>query len=729
MGKPRRVVACSATGVGRSRVSRLERAWPTHLGWNLIIGLLLSSSRNASANAKGDYGVVNWQVEDGLPQNTVKEILQTRDGYLWLGTYNGLARFDGLKFATFNTANTPAMRSEDIAALFEDSRSRLWVGTEYGLLRYELGRLAPCPEAEAFASAHVMDIRELPDQSLVVATDQGIFRRTNGAFQELPIPGAAWPTRRSWVAVDPHGQLWIAQRAALYTWEAGQLTLQTRLDAEVSFMLADVDGTIWCILNDTRLVHVVRGVAQPHLLENAGNLRGLTRTRNGDFWISTDHGLVRERAGAILRLTTQDGLPNEKLELVFEDVEGNLWVGTADDGLVRLREKRVETYSTEDGLTSDDTISVLGDPDGRVWVGTFDGGLNVLEAGKWRAVRPPGLPESVQHVISLCRTRDGALWFGTYGRGAFRWQDAGPVQAEGNDVERIARALLEDRRGGIWIGTSKEGVEYFQESGVKWFNASNGLSINFVTAIAQDRANDVWIGTEDGLNRVSGERVTRYFKRDGLGVNLVNALYVDEAGDLWIGTMGGGLTRYRDGRFATVTSAQGLSNDRITQILEDDDGVLWLGTQSGIFRVRKGDLNAVLDHRRNSVDCVTYTKADGLRHPSYVGGFQPTCMKSSDGRLWFCGPGGVTVIDPKKLKTDSPPPPLYIESVIVDGENVFDQTREAERAGGAATPGGRPAIAGIGPELPVFRVAAGARRLEFNYTALNFSAPNRVLFR
>jgi ligand-binding sensor domain-containing protein len=693
--------------------------------------MLLNPS--VQARSGDEYVMAHWSVEQGLPQHTVKEILQTRDGYLWVGTFNGLARFDGVRFTTFNLANTPAMRSEDILALCEDRDGRLWIGAEHGLLCYENGRFMTCPEADAFRDARVMNIQELPDGTLFVATDQGLFRRTDGKFVEISVPNASWPSRRGFLAIDPAGVLWASHRSELYVWEAGRLQWRASLPEEIGILFIDRSGTVWCALENRKIFKITQGVTSEfdHFLEF--KKEHFYQARNGDLWISTLQGALRERDGAPLHITKKDGLPGDMVKVAYEDREGNLWLGMSGDGLVRIRSKRLETYSTRDGLSSDDAIAILEDRAGRIWLGTFEGGLNLFENGRWRPVEAPGLPPEVRHVISLCQTRDGALWFGSYGRGAFRWQAGADVERFLYAKENVVRVIFEDREGGLWFGSNKFGVDYIKGESTQRFDTGNGLSLNFITAITQDGAGAIWVGTEDGLNRIANGQVTRFFKEAGIGVNLISTLFTDQEGTLWIGTMGGGLSRYKGGRFARVTTVDGLSHNVVTQIIEDDDGNLWMGSRLGIFRARKKNLNDVMDGAAAAVYCVAYTKADGLIKLSHVGGFQPTSMKTKDGCLWFCGSAGVVMIDPKRMIGNQAAPPVYIEKLLIDGENIFDSTTR--------TPDSRPGLRPTGQSDPAptdrpsekgtqpLKIQAGARRIEFHYTGLDFSAPEQVQFR
>lgn len=436
----------------------------------------------------------------------------------------------------------------------------------------------------------------------------------------------------------------------------------------------------------------------------------------GDFWLATGMELYH--------------VSTDRFELRYTSSAEYRILAPASDGggLQRLREKRVTVHSTETGLNSNDAISVLQDREGRVWAGTFGGGISVNSDGLWESFSLPIEAPFKPNIASLCQTRNGTILMGGFEGPHFRWS-AGSLEEVALLEGDAIRVIFEDRDEGLWIGSETKGQAFRKGDLEIRYDTSNGLSRNQVTAIAQDASGVIWAGTRHGLNRISRETVTTFYQTDGLGADGVYSLWRDAEDTLWIGTMGGGLSRFKDGRFATVTEKRGLLSDVIGQIIDDDLGDLWLGTPVGIMRARKQDLHDVLDGKTDYVSCKFLRKQDGLENAECAGGFQPACMKASDGTLWFCTIGGVVSIDPRSISRNKVAPPVRIEKVVMDEREVIP-VPAAPRAypltteNGGSKPEGLRYAADMEPVI----VPAGTARIELHYTGLSLVAPERVRF-
>ncbi|HOK77636.1 MAG TPA: two-component regulator propeller domain-containing protein, partial [Verrucomicrobiota bacterium] len=280
-----------------------------------------------------------------------------------------------------------------------------------------------------------------------------------------------------------------------------------------------------------------------------------------------------------------------------------------------------------------------------------------------------------------------------------------------------------DHRDRLWVGSAEDGLHCLNEGRWTSYTTADGLAHRTVTCLLEDRLGQMWIGTPHGLNRLADGRFTRFGRADGLVVETIQSLFEDSTGNLWVGTSGGGIARYRNERFSPVTTRHGLADNVISQILEDDHGCLWLGSNRGLMRVPLQDLLNCADGTTNAVRCIEYGRDEGLLKAEFTGGFQPNCMKTSDGKLWFCTVGGLVVVDPANVISNSVVPPVHIQRVIVDGQSVGSPHSNEPAAPGNNANGVR-----TDPFGRVI-VPAGARRLEFHYTALSFTAPERVRFR
>jgi len=388
-------------------------------------------------------------------------------------------------------------------------------------------------------------------------------------------------------------------------------------------------------------------------------------------------------------------------------------VGTEGGGLCRLKPSRFQTYGVKEGLASDQVMAVCAARDGGMWVGTDGDGLDHIKDGQ---VRHYGLNEGLGngHVWSVTQDRQGTVWAGTWD-GIYKLEGEKFIGlSDGQTIGWQAMATYEDTDGSLWIGQQAFGGITRLHQGERSVIKIPGTSATLdVRAIVRDHAGNLWVGTsEDGLFRLKDGEFTHFSRNDGLGSDTIWCLHVDAQGVLWVGTCRGGLSRWHDGRFVTWTTKNGLINNVICQIQEDDRGDLWLGSYGGIFRIDKRELSAAEPAER--IHCVGYTLEDGLPSVECQGGFQPSSYKSPDGRLWFPTTKGLVVVDPQKIGWNSRPPAVVIEDVITDG-------KPGSQSGGLnESEIGLPTTMSIPP---------GNKRIEFQYTALSFSAPYGVHFK
>lgn len=672
----------------------------------LAAGLILCASRGDAldpSRAVTQYLRDTWQTEQGLPQNSVSAIQRTRDGYLWVGTEDGLARFDGVRFTVFNRRNTPGLASASINTLMEDSRGRLWIGTARGLSVLENGRFR-----KVAADLRIATLLESGGTIWVGTLGDGLYRIASGATA-LERTGVAIAGKRvRAIVADARGTLWLATEAGLVAIEGGvarTLTTKDGLADDNVFALWPVsDGTLW--VGSDGGVQSLRGPAFTTVPAPNGALTGVRamwRDHSGSLWVGTQSaGLARIRDGRVESLTTGRSLASDTVTALAEDAESNLWVGTSGGGLVRLRDGKVVTLSTDEGLPAATVFTIFEDREKATWIGTRGGGVTRFTNGSattWST--KDGLP--TDDVVSVAQGADGAMWIGTYGGGI-------GILRNGRIANRIDRksglasdaiyALLATRDGSMWIGTGGAGLDRLRDGKVTHFGEREGLPGTFVEALLEDERGGLWVGTNDGLARIENDRVTAWTTREGLPDKAAIALAKDGA-TLWIGTPGTGLVRFRDGHFDAVDMTRGLHDDMIASIIDDGQGRFWCSTNHGIFSVSKKELGEVADGRRDRVSCDVYGASDGMKSAEAYGGSYPVAMRASDGRLWFATIRGAAIVDPQHLARNTFPPPVVLESVTADGREV-------------------PADG---------RLGATTKRVEFRWSGLSLRDPARVTFR
>lgn len=682
----------------------------------LLVVLLLLASARAQAllpeRAISQYGHRVWTTEQGLPQNSVFAIRQTRDGYLWLATQEGLARFDGQRFTVFNTRNTPEIRHNDVWALLEDKSGALWIATRGGgLTCYRDGRFSHYGKAEGLSNDAVQSLYEDRDGTLWVGTrGGGLNHYAGGKFTAYSQKDGLANDTVLAILRDRDGTLWLGtDGGGLSRYRDGRFTTLSSRDGltgnAVNSLFEDHTGALW-IGTVTGLSRWQDGKLNSfHLRDGLSNdnIRSLFEDRDGTLWIGTDGGgLNRYRDGRFSTYNQRQGLSSDSVGAIAEDREGSLWVGTDAGGLNRFKDDKFTSLTAQEGLSNDNARSVFESRDGALWIGTFEG-LNRYHDGQHKIYRKSdGLSSEV--ILSIAETPDGSLWFGTLGGGLNRFADGrfsvyNSKNGLGGDT---VLTLLADRSGALWIGTRGGGLNRYAQGQFSHYGTAEGLSSNDVRSLLEAADGSLWIGTlGGGLNHYQDGRFTAYTTKNGLAHDLILSLYQDPDGVIWAGSFGGGLSRIKDGQIHAITSRDGLADDAIFQILDDGAGRLWMSSNHGVQSLSRAELNAFAEGQSKRVQASLYGKADGMKSAECNGAHQPAGVRRRDGSLWFPTIAGVVSVQPAAMHRNLVPPPVLIETVLVDGQPL--------QAAGAA-------------------LAPGSRKLEFHYTALSFREPEAVRF-
>lgn len=680
------------------------------VGAQVWIAGRVSALAHDSRKAITQYARDVWQTEQGLPQNSIQSIIQTRDGYLWLGTQEGLVRFDGVHFTVFDKRNTSEIKQNHISSLFEGSDGCLWIGTTGGLLKMEDGRFTRYGVADGLSGAFVTSLFEDHAGDLWVGTfGTGLNEFTNGHFINYTTKDGLANEYVWTINEDAEGNLWIGSNGGLDRFHDGRFFHCRELDgAENSFVWALCEGrddSLW--IGTSRGLFCRRGEKISTYGKSVGLsndvVKSIFEDKAGVLWVGTDGGgLNRFFFGRFTSLSTKQGLTNDFVQVIYEDREGSLWLGTYGGGLNRLRDSKFTTYTTTEGLASDHVRSVYESRDGSIWIGTNGGGVSRFKDGHFETfTTKDGLPNDI--VMAIGEDRAGNMWFGTNG-GLSRFKDGHFTNYSKKDglSHDFVRAVYEDASGGLWVGTRGGGLDYFKD-GRFTNHLHKGLAFDVVRMIFEDRAGNIWFGSNNGLTKFKYGQAVTYTTQDGLSNNSVYAIDEDPDGTLWIGTYGSGLNRFKDGKFTSYTTGDGLFDDVVFQILDDGLGNLWMTCNKGIYVARKQELNDFADGTVKSITCVSYGVADGMKSGECNGSSQPAGWRTRDGRLWFPTLKGVAVIDPTNIPINRLVPPVLVESVLVDQQQMA-----------------------LGSQV---ELSPGTRLLEFHYTALSFLAPEKVDFK
>ena len=712
-----------------------------------------------------DYLVDKWDTEDSLPSSTVTSIAQTPDGYLWVGTYNGLARFDGARFVTFDPVNQPALTQTRVQGLFLDANGTLWINTfRGGLTSYRNGvfknEFSDRPQYDlhdtlVYSTTNtVMFVTQFgdvlwrdsvatnadwktvapPGRTLPIfqcadaagglwflSRDGHILQFANSAFKELKDDGGLAGSKIYTLVADAHGQVWAGAENEIARWNGTQFEAMTPTnsltDVQPTLLFPTKAGALW-VLDGDRLRRMNgrawtdEATAWRGLLGPANRrAMGFHEDREGGLWFNHyGNGLFHILPdGQFERLTSASEnvpndryLPGDRVGAWFQSSDGGVWAGVDHGGLARLRDRRFHVIGPAEGLPARTALSVTGDTNGTVWIGTAGGGLCRWNDGKISRYAV-GLSAAANFIFSIAPRADGGAWLSASDGEDFYQLLNGRIQRVSWDVHGI-KAILVDHQNRLWVGL-KAGLGWWAGNNRQVFNVNSNGIMPAIRALAETPDGNIWAGADDGtIYRCSQNRLEAFHATDALAGQPIYALHSDAAGTLWAGTFRGGLVRFKNGKFSRITAANGLPADIISQIQEDGHGQLWLGTHQGIFCVNKMALNACADGRAASVDYVAYGRHDGLPALECSDGYQPASWRGPDGKLWFTTVRGVVWLNPDELTAQSAPPPVLVEEFRVDGETVPLADGEIS-------------------------VPPGRTQFDFRFTALNFAGGDRARFR
>ncbi len=654
----------------------------------------------------GQYLHTSWTQEEGTSLPAVQALAQTADGFLWLGTANGLIRFDGLRFVHWQPPAGETIPGGDVLFLQPAAQGSLWIGTSSGIARLVNGHLIRYPAVERWLNgARLVDLFQAHDGNLWligVNADQPslALAKADGLLRVYGVADGLPPERLQKLFEDGSGNLWLGTKSRLCRWTPA-VPADCSLFPQVNAVLLGQTGEgnlfVWDAIGHRFLSR--SGEKLPSL-DPAMEPRLTARDHEGNHWIGTaGQGLLRWNGTQAERLTRKDGLSSDFVNALMEDREGNFWVGTAR-GIDRFRDPKVLRLSTANGLSSDVILAVQATADGAIWVGTSGGGLNRV-AGRQVTPYPAsaGLPSSSLH--SLSEDTAGRLWIGGAPGLAYRTPEGFvPVPApDGTPI--VVMAMAERAPGRMAVATFKRQLLEIRDGTAQPLTLP-GLEKKDIYRLQKTPDGTLWIGYyQGGLTAVRGNAAKTYTASDGLADGAVLAISHDRAGSLWVGTATG-LSRWRHGVWTTWDQRHGFTAGAVLGIMEDNGDGLWLVTGQGILRLPRTVLSATPDGSPGPLAFTVYGRAEGLRL-SGASIANPRIARSADGRLWVATGDGVAILNPDKIRRNSVPPPVAFEQVQVDGKSLD-----------TAVPGG---------------LRFRGQELEISYTGLSFTDPENVRFR
>ncbi|WP_263384208.1 ligand-binding sensor domain-containing diguanylate cyclase [Granulicella arctica] len=644
--------------------------------------------------------------QNGLPQSSVSAIAQTKDGYLWFGTEEGLARYDGTRVTVFDTASHKELKDNLVLALRASRDGSLWVGTRSSVSRYKDGVFRPYISA----ASTINSIFESSDGRIWVASMNGLYVIKDGQVRLFGLRDGLPDVHIYAIAQGPDGTLWLGTDKGLVgLGDFKHKVFHTYGPAEglpnqpVMALAMCRNGSLWLGMQ-SNVLHwkgSLLGSWVPPGVPKDARIGAMLADRDGAVWVGYTHnGLAVYRNGGWIRSGSHEELPSQDISSLFEDGSGHVWIGMLQNGVAELRDGIFSNLGVREGLAEDRVWSVIETQDGSMWVGTNSKGLEQITTtgAIHHFTTQNGLPAGP--VYSLMEARDGSLWMGFEDGALAHFKDGHfTVFRDPKSQRGYLISIRQEATGDLLLGFHEEdGLVRFRDGSFQHYKLPGMLN---VSVIASDGS--IWVGADhSGITHIQGDKLTNYTTKDGLLSNFSQTLYLDRDGVLWAGTSPGGLNRIKNGRVTTYSVAQGLYGLTIGAIVEDDFGNLWMTCNKGIFRVSKKELNDYADGKIKAVHSEVYGTADGMRKAECNFG-QPSAWKSRDGHLWFTTTAGIASADERRIVAQDTLSAVLVEEVLYRHAPVVVQNSSV--------------------------YVHGSGDLEFRFTSPNFEMPDRLRFR
>ncbi|MGE3509450.1 MAG: two-component regulator propeller domain-containing protein [Vicinamibacterales bacterium] len=666
----------TATGPTRRRVRarwRWTAAWVLACSVVTAVGPAQAGSTSSPPPGEPSYALRSWRRHDGLRGSQVWAVAQGADGYLWLGTNEGLARFDGVRFVSGQALGEGRLPSNSVRALRVARDGALWIGFggPGGVSRLNGGELRNFSATDGLPEALITSLFEDHDRTMWAGSLDGLYRLRGDRWERVTFAGATQAQLVDAVFEDATGALWLGTPAGVFRRQRDRESFDLVTSLRIESFAEDAEHRLWGTGSDAALALLTSG--PPRVIASGSAVAGrrLLQTPDGHLWVAT-------LGGGLLRLTVGSGeevddvqvrtfrgpgvLSSDVVRALHWDREGNLWAGT-QNGLDRVSTGVIQGLPIAGDSMSRLVRAVAADRDGSIWVGTGSGLYHFAGERREYYGEESGLPGL--SVSALHGDRDGAMWVVTE-RGIGRMRQGRFIPVPGSQAV-LSRpiAVTSDTSGRIWLADLDRGVWRWDGKALVGIDFGRGPRARSAFAILADRQDRVWTGFVDGtVGVVTPNGSHLYSAADGLSGGMITSLYEDRDGTIWIGASSG-LMRFRGGRFEGVSWTHGLPGNIVGAIAGDETGTLWLGVSAGIVRVEPSAFEATLSGRSPTLEHVLYDASDGLRGDP-IGLGHPTVTRDGSGTLWFVTSDGLALLSPERSVKNRAAPPVLIEAVMVD---------------------------------------------------------------
>lgn len=692
------------------------RLQPLILGIFCILLTVFPHFSFSQISHSDNYVITKFGLKEGLPQSSVNDIIQTRDGYIWLATFGGLVRFDGNSFTTFNRSNSEGLVSDRILNLHEDRTGKIWISTESGFAEYKDGKFKTHQINKTGQIINPKRVLEDKADRIWILADGTPYFYNGDSFIETKMIDREELVQK--VRKDTTGVLLGYENKIIHTLNDSIILIKD-FNSLLGSEIIDVKE----YPKNSGIIYIAtarHGLAKYENKELTfyGIKDGLTSNfikrlfvdQNNTFWVTTYNGISRWKGDRFEEFNPINTDHEINYTKIFKDNQGTFWLGTLGEGVFSAKPSNISTIGKDEGFENDIMLSLSQLSDGRSLFSTNCGGIYEWSKSKLTySVVNTHLPNLC--VWSIFEDSKNRVWFGAEELYRINSTDLAvpgkKITSDDGFNGFVISSMLEDSKENIWIG-ALNGLFKYDEVGYKHFSIGEGLSSNDVRSIYEDSNGILWVGTISGLNKIKNEEITHVSLQPKSENKLENepyirAIYEGVEGDLWMGSYGNGLFRLKDGEVCNITTQHGLFDNIVSHLVKDENENFWMGSNRGIFRVPISSASSFCDGKSNSVQSISYGEEDGMISVETNGGFQPNLVQDSSGNIYFPTVGGVAVVSTRDVKINTIKPPVYIEH-----------------------------IKGIEDDIPItntIELTHDESFLDIRYTAINFDKPERTRFK
>lgn len=652
-----------------------------------------------------------WTSNQGLVSDTVKDIVQDKYGFIIMGTFDGLVRFDGVKFNVMNKYSNPDFNSVSARVLIEDRAGRLWVGTNGdGVAVISNSGIKMLNTDDGLPDNSIRSIAQDRDGVIWIGTTRGVCYVKDNIIKR---PNSTDVFKNNelieFIYADYHGNIWLAPSGTgLFKFQNGSFVMSDMVSSNIYYtrMFQDTDGGYYIGTKENGLIYHKSGSSVFYNKSNgfiSNKVNHIMKDNSGNMWFGTDDGIIIKQGEVFKYYSERDGLTNNLIEKIIEDRESNIWIATSRGGVEKLSRSKFKSFKISDGLIHNTVNAIAHDDEGRVWIGTDNGLSCIAGNGTFESNQ---LTEYLKGVrIRDVRSYGSDIFVSTYSSKGFVIFNGNRItvynESSGLSGNRV-RVSLKTSTGDIYVGTTNGLNKITGDGNVIQFRKTSGLTDNYIMCLHEDKRGNLYIGTDGGGINIMNLRngaIRSLTSNDGLAGNVIFKILGDNDEILWIST-GNGVSRFDGENFFNFNVGNGLASDSVFQVLEDASGRLWMTSNKGVFYAKKFDMNSAAKGALKKIDIRYFDKNDGL-----PGGITAVSVSSADksGNLWFSTLDGVAMIDPLNILTNIYPPLVKINEVKLDEVSADINS--------------------------VIKVRPGIKRVSFEYSGLSFTVPERVLFR